>query len=308
MKYNWTLNNIGLQRGKRIFITGANSGIGFHASVELARRGATVVMACRSLQRGEEAVDKLRQTVPGADVELTQLDLASLSSVRRAAEIELEKRLPLHVLINNAGVMAPPERLETADGFELQFGTNVLGHFLLTQKLMPQLEKADAARVVNVASIAHKRGQVQFDDLQSKVKYDPMRSYAQSKLANLLFTFELQRRLADSSVISLACHPGVASTNLFLTGDYGFLERLIRTIASYAIGLFLNSEIQGAFPTLYAATAELAEGGGYYGPQGFKEMRGGDVGEAQVRPQARSLEDAQRLWEVCEELTGVKFL
>jgi NAD(P)-dependent dehydrogenase (short-subunit alcohol dehydrogenase family) len=308
MRYDWTLEKIGLQRGKRILITGANSGIGYHASVELARRGATVVMACRDPKRGGDALTRLRQAVPGADVELALLDLASLSSVRRAAALERERGLPLDALLNNAGVMAPPKRLETADGFELQFGTNVLGHFLLTQQLMPNLEKAESARVVTVASIAHKRGRMQFDDLQYQNDYDPGRSYAQSKLANLLFTFELERRLQNSSVTSLACHPGVASTSLFVTGDYGFLEKLIRTIASYAIGLFLNSELQGALPTLYAATSEHAEGGGYYGPQGYREMRGGDVGEAQVRPQAQNTDDARRLWEICEELTGVEFL
>ena len=308
MKFNWSVKDIEPQRGKRFFITGANSGIGYHTSVELARRGATVVLACRSPQRGAEAIEQLRKAVPGADVELTQLDLSSLSSVRIAAEQELERGLPLDVLINNAGVMAPPERIETEEGLELQFHTNVVGHFLLTQKLMPLLEKAESARVVNLASIAHKSGRINFDDLQSENNYHPMRSYSQSKLANLLFTFELHRRLQNSSVISLACHPGVASTNLFLTGEYGFWEKLIRTIASYAIGLFLNSDFQGAVPTLFAATSEQAVAGGYYGPQGYKEMRGGNVGDAEVRSQAQSVEDARKLWEICEQLTGSEFL
>jgi NAD(P)-dependent dehydrogenase (short-subunit alcohol dehydrogenase family) len=310
MKLAWSLKHIGSQQGKRVLVTGANSGIGYHAALELAKRGATVVMACRNPQRGEEAVERLRKAVPGAMVELLTLDLASLSSVRGAAEQELEAGRPLDLLLNNAGVMTPPERSLTADGFELQFGTNVLGHFLLTALLMPRLEEATLGRVVTVASIAHKSGQMQFDDLQFEEVYDPMKAYAQSKLANLLVAFELERRLRSSSstVISVACHPGVAGTNLFRAGDYGVLERLIRTIISYAIGLFLNSELQGALPSLFAATSDSALGGEYYGPQGYREMRGGDVGQAQVRPQAKDIAAAAQLWSVCQELTGTSFL
>jgi NAD(P)-dependent dehydrogenase (short-subunit alcohol dehydrogenase family) len=267
-------------------------------------------MACRDLTRGTEALERLRQAVPGALAELLLLDLASLSSVRAAAEQELASGLPLDVLINNAGVMAPPKRLQTVDGLELQFGTNVVGHFLLTALLMPSLGKASSARVVTVASIAHKRGRIQFDDLQSQIDYDPMVSYAQSKLANLMFSLELERRLreVDSKVASIACHPGVAATNLFRTGDFGFFERIIRIVASYAIGLFLNSESQGALPTLFAATSALAHGGGYYGPQGFREMRGGDVGPARVQDQAKDLVASAQLWCACEALSGVRLL
>jgi NAD(P)-dependent dehydrogenase (short-subunit alcohol dehydrogenase family) len=295
---------------QRFLITGANVGIGYQAALQLAKQGATVVMACRDRGRGEAALARLRKIVPGALAELSLLDLSSLQSVREAAQRELESGQPLQVLINNAGVMTPPKRLSTVEGYELQFGTNVLGHFLLTALLMPSLENTPGARVVTVASIAHKRGQIRFDDLQWEESYDPAASYAQSKLANLMLALEMERRLRDagSTVSSVACHPGVASTRLFVTGDYGWLERAIRVVVTYAIGVFLNNEAQGALPTLFAATSDQAVGGGYYGPQGYREMRGGDVGEAQVIPQARQQEAASRLWEICEQLTGVRFL
>jgi NAD(P)-dependent dehydrogenase (short-subunit alcohol dehydrogenase family) len=221
---------------------------------------------------------------------------------------------PLDLLINNAGVMAPPKRLETADGFELQFGTNVLGHFALTALLMPALQlAADSSgrrpRIVTVASIAHKRGHLNFDDLQSTRSYSPMKAYQQSKLADLMFAFELDRRLraANSPIMSLAVHPGVANTNLFQTGDHSRLENAVRSGVGHAIGLFLNSDAEGALPTLYAATAADALDGAYYGPQGFQEMRGEEVGLARVAPQAQDETAAARLWQVCEELTGIRF-
>jgi NAD(P)-dependent dehydrogenase (short-subunit alcohol dehydrogenase family) len=211
--------------------------------------------------------------------------------------------------------MAPPRRLQTADGFELQFGTNVLGHFALTALLMPALEQAAAAspdrpRVVTIASIAHKRGHLNFDDLQSTRTYSPMKAYQQSKLANLLFAFELDRRLrtAKSCIMSVAAHPGVANTNLFQVGDYGSFEKTLRNLFGHAIGIVLNSDSEGALPTLYAATSPDAEDGGYYGPQGFYEMRGDDVDRAIVAPQACDASAANRLWQICEDLTGIKFL
>jgi NAD(P)-dependent dehydrogenase (short-subunit alcohol dehydrogenase family) len=246
---------------------------------------------------------------------LAILDLASLSSVRDFAKKELAQHRPLDILINNAGVMTPPRRLQTADGFELQFGTNVLGHFALTALLMPALEQAAAAssdrpRIVTVASSAHRRGRLNFDDLQSTKTYSPMGAYQQSKLANLIVALELDRRLhaANSRVMSVAAHPGIANTNLFRTGNYSPLERTIRNVLGHAIGILLNSDSEGALPTLYAATAPGAEDGGYYGPQGFQEMRGDDVGRAIVAPQAREASAAIRLWQTCENLTGIKFL
>jgi NAD(P)-dependent dehydrogenase (short-subunit alcohol dehydrogenase family) len=243
-------------------------------------------------------------------MELAMLDLASLDSVREFAAHELGKNRPLHVLINNAGVMAPPKRLQTKDGFEIQFGTNVLGHFALTGLLLPALERSERPRVVTLASIAHKRGRLNFDDLQSTKNYSPMGSYQQSKLADLMLALELDRRLraASSPVMSIAAHPGVAQTNLFEAGDYSAVEKTLRKVVSHAIGIILNTDAEGALPTLYAATGIDAKSGGYYGPKGFQEMRGDDVVEAEIAPQARDEAAAARLWTICEQLTGVSYL
>jgi NAD(P)-dependent dehydrogenase (short-subunit alcohol dehydrogenase family) len=315
MSRHWKAADIPSLSGKRVVITGANSGIGYHAALKLARKGAHVVLACRDRQRGETALARLHADSPGTITELAILDLASLSSVRDFAAKELAQHRPLHILINNAGVMAPPRRLQTADGFELQFGTNVLGHFVLTALLMPALEQAAAEsterpRIVTLASIAHKRGHLNFDDLQSTKSYSPMRAYQQSKLANLMFSFELDRRLraANSHVMSIAAHPGVANTNLFQVGDHSPFQKTLRNFFGHAIGIFLNTDAEGALPTLYAATASDAEDGGYYGPQGFQEMRGDNVERAIVAPQARDISAGTRLWETCESLTGVKLL
>jgi len=303
------------QEGKRILITGANSGIGYHAALKLARKGAVVMLACRDRQRGELALDRLHTEAPSTHTELVILDLASLSSVRKFAAQELAKNRPLHVLINNAGVMAPLARKETGDGFELQFGTNVLGHFALTSLLMPALDRAAAEsderpRIVTVASIAHKRGQLNFDDLQSTRSYSPMQAYQQSKLANLMLALELNLRLRSESspVMSIAVHPGVASTNLFKSDDHSPMQKAIRNVATHVIDTLLNTDAEGALPTLFAATSADAESGGYYGPQGFQEMRGDEVGVAKIAPQARDAAAAAKLWRVCEELTGVPFV
>jgi NAD(P)-dependent dehydrogenase (short-subunit alcohol dehydrogenase family) len=300
---DWTVAEIPDQTGKRALITGANSGIGYHAALELARKGAHILLASRDQARGEAALARLRREAPGASAELVVLDLAALAVVREFAAKLVAEGLPL---IDNAGVMAPPRRLETGDGFELQFGTNVLGHFALAGLLMPLLS-IDTARIVTIASIAHKRGAIRFDDLQSTVSYSPMGSYAQTKLANLMLAFEMERRLraAGSRVLSMAAHPGVANTNLFQNGQYNAIEKAIRKWMGVAIGAMLNTDAEGAIPTLYAATAPEAVGGGYYGPQGFQEMRGGDVGVAQVAPQAKDEAAAGRLWAACEKLTGV---
>jgi NAD(P)-dependent dehydrogenase (short-subunit alcohol dehydrogenase family) len=314
MAKNWQAADIPSLTGKRILITGGNSGIGYHAGLKLARKGAQVVLACRDQKRGEAALNRLNEDAPGSSVELALLDLASLTSVHDFAARELGQGRPLDILINNAGVMAPPKRLETIDGYELQFGTNVLGHFALTGLLMPSLQRAAAVsnerpRVVTIASIAHKRGQLDFDDLQATKNYGPMKSYQQSKLADLMFAFELDRRLRaiSSPIMSVAAHPGVASTNLFNSGKYSAVESAARNLLGHAIGILLNTDSEGALPTLYAATSPEAEDGGYYGPQGFQEMRGEDVGPAKVAPQARDAAAAARLWTVCEDLTGVRY-
>jgi NAD(P)-dependent dehydrogenase (short-subunit alcohol dehydrogenase family) len=220
----------------------------------------------------------------------------------------------LDLLINNAGVMAPKTRLETRDGFELQFGTNVLGHFALTALLFPALMRAaesrpEPPRVVTLASIAHKRGRLDFDDLQSSKSYSPMRAYQQSKLADLLLALEFDRRLRAagppaSRIMSVAAHPGVANTNLFQAGEFRPIEKLVRRGFGVLIGTFLNSEQAGALPTLYAATAPEAKSGAYYGPLGFQEMRG-RVGTALIARHAQDTAAAERLWNECERLTGL---
>lgn len=315
----WSAAEIPSQAGRRALITGANSGIGYHAALELARKGAHVLLACRNRGRGDAALERLRAQVPGASAEVVLLDLASLQSVCAFGAAELGLGKPLDLLINNAGVMAPKKRTETKDGFELQFGTNVLGHFALTAMLMPALVRAAVAggpqrpRVVTLASIAHKQGQLNFDDLQSTRNYGPMRAYRQSKLANLMLAFGLDRRLRAavppiSSVMSVAAHPGVANTNLLLAGEHTAVGRLALRGIGVVVGALLNSDAQGALPTLFAATSPDAVDGGYYGPQGFLEMRGGDVGPAKVAPQSLDQAAATRLWSECERLTGISLL
>jgi NAD(P)-dependent dehydrogenase (short-subunit alcohol dehydrogenase family) len=315
----WTAASIPSQAGRRALITGANSGIGYHAALELARRGAHVLMACRDKERGAAALARLRAEVPSASAEVVLLDLASLESVSAFGAAELGTGLPLDLLINNAGVMAPKQWTKTKDGFEIQFGTNVLGHFVLTAVLLPALVRAAVAskqqrpRVVTLASITHKRGRLNFDDLQSTRDYRPMVAYQQSKLADLMLSFELDRRLRTaeppiSSVMSVAAHPGVANTNLFHVGEFSALERVVRRGVGAAIGALLNTDAEGALPTLFAATSPDAVDGGYYGPQGFQEMRGGDVGSAKIAPQALDRRAAARLWSECERLSGVSLL
>jgi len=314
----WTVAEMPSQAGRRVLITGANSGIGYYAALELARKGAHVLLACRNKQRGDAALARLRAAVRNASAEVVPLDLASLESVCAFGAAELSLGKPLDLLINNAGVMAPKQRQQTVDGFEVQFGTNVLGHFVLTAVLLPALVRAaaggaDRPRVVTLASIAHKQGRFNFDDLQSEKSYGPMVAYRQSKLADLMFAFELDRRLRAaespiSGVMSVAAHPGVANTNLFQVGEFSQVERMVRRGFGMAIGALLNTEAEGAVPTLFAATSPDVADGGYYGPQGFQEMRGGDVGVAVVAPQALDEGAAARLWSECERLTGISLL
>ncbi len=279
---------------KTAIVTGAAGGIGLETALELARRNFDVVLAGRNPEKGQRAVERIQQAVPGASVRHGDLDLASLASVERFAQ---NWSGPLDLLINNAGVMAFPTRQITKDGFEAQFGTNHLGHFALTLRLLPHLK---GGRVVNVSSMAHRSGRMQFDDLQFERYYRPWPAYQQSKLANLLFTFELQRRSVerDWGLIANAAHPGYAHTDLITNGPGARMNSWSRLI--HWLG---HSAVAGAQPTLLAALEGRPMG--YYGPQGWQEMKG-PPGEAVVAPRGRSEADAVRLWEVSERLVGLK--
>lgn len=303
----WTAAEIPRQDGRLAILTGANSGIGLHAARELARSGCAVILACRSADRAAAAMQRIERETPDARLEAAILDLANLASIHSFAAVFVTSGRRLDLLINNAGVMALPERQTTADGFELQFGTNHLGHFALTGLLLPALLAAPAARVVTVSSIAHRGGGIRFDDLAWEHGYKPWPAYRQSKLANLLFGLELERRFEQAGVTarSLVVHPGVANTSLFANGPgagKGLIDRLIPKL----IGWVAQSDEQGALPTLYGATSPDAQGGRFYGPDGFREMKGYPV---EVEPQAQAKDPAlaTRLWRVSEQLTGVRY-
>ncbi len=305
---NWTADDVPDQDGRTIVVTGANSGIGLEATRELARHGANVIMACRNTERGEDAAADVRAGVPDADLRVEVCDLASLESIRAFAE-RLEGE-PIDVLINNAGTMAIP-RSETEDGFETQFGVNHLGHFALTGLVFEGLHTApesEPARVVTVSSGLHERGEIDFDDLQGEQAYDKWDAYGQSKLANLLFAYELERRFltAGLSAKSLAVHPGYADTQLQFRGIEGRGSR-IRLLGRQLMNAVLAQPAEkGALPTLYAATAPDAEGGAYYGPGGLLDMRGTPERQASS-DRSYDRGTARRLWEVSSELTGVTY-
>ncbi len=288
----WQTQDIPRQDGKTAVITGANSGIGYYTALELARAGARVVIGCRDAARGEAALKALREG-SGGQVELVALDLASQASVRAfAAEVQAaHPRVDL--LINNAGVMAMPRREVTVDGFERQFGTNVLGHFALTGLLWPALAASPAARVVTVSSMMAWVARIDLDDLQSERRYSPMGTYSRTKLADLIFTLELQRRAAGTSVISVASHPGGSTTNLQRHSFDGLMK------------LVGQSAADGALPSLYAATAADVRGGEYFGPRGWFGARGAP-GRARVPRRARDERIAAGLWDRLEQLTGVR--
>jgi NAD(P)-dependent dehydrogenase (short-subunit alcohol dehydrogenase family) len=298
MNSKWTAADIPDQTGRITVVTGANSGLGLVTARELARAGATVVMAVRDLGKGETA----RASIPGGNVEVRALDLGDLAAVRAFAEALPNEHVDL--LINNAGVMAPPRRL-TKDGFESQFGTNHLGHFALTGLLLGRLLAAPDPRVVTLSSGAHRIGRINFDDLQSEQRYNNWRAYGQSKLANLMFCFELQRRasVAGAPLRSLAAHPGYAATNLQFAGPSKAYERSIMAVGNRVIA---QSDAMGALPALYAATVPDLPGGSFVGPDGFMEQRGYPK-LVPAAGKAYDLEAWQRLWEVSEQLTGVHY-
>jgi NAD(P)-dependent dehydrogenase (short-subunit alcohol dehydrogenase family) len=301
---NWTVNDIPPQTGKLAIVTGATGGLGFETALGLAQAGAEVVLAGRNPEKGRIAVESIMRSLPSAKAAFEMLDLASLMSVRAFAEQMIARGKPLDLLINNAGVMDLPTRGLTEDGFEIQFGTNHLSHFALTGWLLPLLRSARSARVVNVSSLAHRGGEIDFDNLQAERSYRSWSAYQQSKLANLLFTFELQRR-SDThgwGLMSNAAHPGYARTDLIANGPgtkgvRGMLSKILRPLS--------HSAADGALPTLFAATSVEAERMGYYGPKGFYELKG-PVAPAYVAPQARDETSARKLWEVSEKLTGVE--
>ena len=304
----WTENDVPDQSGRLAIVTGSNTGLGYDTARVLAGRGATVVMAVRDTAKGEAAAARIRQLSAGADVTVHKLDLGSLASVREAGA-ELAAAYPrIDLLINNAGVMYPPKQT-TADGFELQFGTNHLGHFALTGLLLNNLLDVDGSRVVVVSSIAHNvRAKIDFEDLQwEHRRYDRVAAYGQSKLANLMFAYDLQRRLAAASkakgakTIAVAAHPGVAATELVRHLPGASLPGV-----NWLSGKLLNSSELGALPTLRAATDPAAQGGQYYGPDGFRELRGYPVLVSSTA-QSRDVAIQQRLWTVSEELTGVTY-
>ncbi|BBY09217.1 SDR family oxidoreductase [Mycobacterium noviomagense] len=301
--------------GKLAVVTGSNSGLGFGLTRRLAAAGADVVMAIRNRAKGEAAIAEIRATVPDAKLTIKNLDLSSLASVAALGEELNAEGRPIDILINNAGVMTPPERDTTADGFELQFGSNHLGHFALTGHVLPLLRAAEHARVVSLSSLAARQsGKIHFDDLQFEKSYAAMQAYGQSKLAVLMFARELDRRSREAGwgIMSNAAHPGLTKTNLQISGpSHGrskpsVMERLYKL--SWQLTPFLWQDIaEGILPALYAAVSPDAEGGAFYGPRGVYELAGGGVKPAKVPARARNDADSRRLWEISEQLTGVRY-
>jgi NAD(P)-dependent dehydrogenase (short-subunit alcohol dehydrogenase family) len=299
--------------GKFAVVTGANSGLGLGLAKRLAAGGADVVLAIRSRAKGENAIAEIHRDVPAAKLNLRLVDLSSLKSVAALGDELVAEGRPIDILINNAGVMTPPERQETQDGYELQFGTNHLGHFALTGRLLPLLRAAAAARVVTVSSIAATQPKLQFDDPNAQHGYKPMLSYGMAKLAQLMFAFELDRlsRLGGWGLMSNAAHPGLSKTNLLSGASYGrdkptLSARFTRLTWRLLPFMWLDVD-EGIKPTLYAAVSPDAQGAKYYGPRGFYETAGGGVTFAGVPRLARSESDLRQLWQLSEQLTGVSY-
>jgi NAD(P)-dependent dehydrogenase (short-subunit alcohol dehydrogenase family) len=296
------LKNIDSQKGKISLVTGANSGIGFETTLGLVKTGMKVIMACRNKLKAENAKKTILASVPQADLEIMLLDLSSLNSVKSFAAEFLAAHNKLDILINNAGIMVPPYS-KTEDGFESQMGSNYFGHFLLTGLLMDCLNKTPHARIVSLSSLAHKRGRIDFTNLHAERYYSKMVLYGQSKLACLMFAYALQRKLnkTDSTTLSVAAHPGVSNTELW---------NHIPKLAYYALlpifSLFSQSPDKAALPILMAALDPHISGGDYYGPTGFKEMKG-TPGKVQSLSHSHDVEVAKKLWEISEELTHISY-
>jgi NAD(P)-dependent dehydrogenase (short-subunit alcohol dehydrogenase family) len=297
----WTKENISSQAGKIIIVTGGNAGIGFETAKAFYENGAHVILACRDLDKGQSAIDKIEKKAGAGKIDLALLDLSSLASVAEFAETFKQKYKELHLLINNAGIMTPPQAL-TAEGYESQFGVNFLGHFALTGHLYPLIKKTKASRIITLTSLGYTYGSIDFDNLKSEKSYDAFREYCQSKLADLLFTVELQRRITakGDQVLSLAAHPGITKTDLsrHMSADEiaAAIERL---------GALMETE-QGALPTLYAAVSPEVAESGFYGPDADGGLRGYPAAAA-ILENALDEAVAQRLWKMAEEATGLVF-
>jgi len=305
MADNWTTENIPDLTGKIIIVTGGNSGLGFESVKAFTAKGAEVILASRSVEKGEKAKAEILQQHPEGKIKVAKLDLADLDSVRGFAKNFQQNHNRLDVLLNNAGIMTTPY-FKTKDGFEGQVGTNHLGHFALTGLLLPVLKKTSQSRVVNVSSVAHKQGKMNFRNLlfENGKGYSPMKAYGRSKLANLLFTYELQRFFKANNIdsISVAAHPGVSQTDLFRYLDEKWYFRMVRPLFK-AIS---QESKMGALPEIRAAVDPEVKGGEYYGPSGFREMKGHPV-KVKSNSASYNEEDARKLWEVSEKLTGVIF-
>jgi NAD(P)-dependent dehydrogenase (short-subunit alcohol dehydrogenase family) len=299
----WSTDQIPDQTGRRVVVTGASSGLGEITAHELARKGAQVVLAGRDTIKGEGSAHRIRSAVHGALVEVRELDLSSLESVRAFATGLVAQSPTLDLLVNNAGIMMTPAS-RTADGYELQLGTNHLGHFALTGLLLSALGRGTRPRVVTVSSIEHKAGHIHFDDLQLERGYAPRKAYRQSKLANAIFGIELDRRLraAGSPILSVLAHPGYSATNLQSTGPTG-MSAIVMKLSN---ALIAQKADRGALPQLFAATAPAVRGGQFYGPSGFQEMRGTPI-EVHAIAAAHDPATSRRLWSLSEQLTGVTF-
>ena len=308
MAKRWTADQMPSLAGRLAVVTGANSGLGLETSIALAAAGAEVIMACRSPSKADTALTELRTRVPNAKVTAMRLDLADLASIRSFADEFKSEHRQLDLLINNAGVMALPLS-RTADGFEMQIGTNHLGHFALTGLLLGALQAASASRIVNLASLAHRwtlgmdLGDLNFQQR----RYNKWDAYGKSKLANLLFTFELARRLPDSKLIVAAAHPGYASTNLQFVGPQMENSRVGQSLMVLGNVMLGQSAAMGALPTLYAATARDVINGDYFGPGGFQQLHG-HPRKVGCRAAARDEKQAAALWSISQELTGVSYL
>ncbi len=306
MTKNWTKTDIPDLTGKVIIVTGGNSGIGFEEIKEFARKGAQTIMASRNLSKAQKAKKKILKRIPNAKIDIMILNLASLDSIRKFVSDFMQKYSQLDVLVNNAGIMMMPYRT-TADGFESQIGTNYLGHFALTGLLLETLKRTPKSRVVNVSSIGHRSGEMDFDNFLYKdnTGYTKMGAYSRSKLANLLFTYELDRKLKQHgfSTISVASHPGISNTNL-LTHLYGIFAFIVKPF----FGIFIQSSARGSLATIRAAVDLNVVGGEYYGPKGkLGEFRGSPV-RVESSSESHNQQDAQRLWEFSEKLTKITYV